>query len=157
MFMFTLNGNLHGFADDQTISAHADTLEELKIILCSEANIAINWLKDNKMIVNPDKFQAIVLSKSKKSINTTFTIEGHQINSSNAVKLLGVSLDDTLAGGQLNQLSRFKTYLSPLAKRLCINSFIHSNFTYCPLVWHFMSAANIKKVEKMQERASEPC
>ena len=165
MFMFILNGNLHGFADDQTISAHADTLEELKITLCSEANIAINWLKDNKMIVNPDKFQAIVLSKSKKSINTTFTIEGHQINSSNAVKLLGVLLDDTLsfdkhvsklcikAGGQLNQLSRFKTYLSPLAKRLCINSFIHSNFTYCPLVWHFMSAANVKKVEKMQERA----
>ena len=97
LFMFILNGNLHGFADDQTISAHAHTLEELKIILCSEANIAVNWLKHNKMIVNPDKFQAIVLSKSKQSINTQFKIEGHQINSSNTVKLLGVLIDDTLS------------------------------------------------------------
>ena len=58
--MFILNGNLHGFADDHI---HAHYLEELKITLCSEANIVIEWLKDNNMFVNPDKFQAIVLLK----------------------------------------------------------------------------------------------
>lgn len=165
IFMFILNGNLHGFADDQTISGHADTLEQLKYILCSESNIAINWLKENKMIVNPSKFQAIVLSKSKKSVDTIFEIDQYQIKSSEYVKLLGITIDDKLtfdehvsklckrAGGQLNQLYRFKNYLSPLAKKLSINSFINSNFNYCPLVWNFMSASNSKKVEKVQERA----
>ena len=164
IFLFIQEGNLHGFADDLTISAYADTLKHLNDILCSEANIAIKWLQNNKMIVNPSKFQAIVLSKSKKSIDTTFVIEGHQIKSSDCVKLLGISIDDKLmfdkhisklckkAGGQLNQLCRFKNHLSSLSKKLSINSFIFSNFNYCPLVWHFMSASNTKKVEKIHER-----
>ena len=29
-----------------------------------------------------------------------------------------------------------------------LNSFLHSNFNYCPFVWHFCS----KKIEKIQER-----
>ena len=52
------------FTDDQTISTHTYTLEELKIILCSEANIDVIWLNDNKMFVNPDKFQANVKVKT---------------------------------------------------------------------------------------------
>ena len=28
-----------------------------------------------------------------------------------------------------------------------------SNFSYCPLTWHFCSEANTAKIEKLQERA----
>ena len=28
-----------------------------------------------------------------------------------------------------------------------------SNFSYCPLVWHFCNEQNCKKIEKIQERA----
>ena len=31
------------------------------------------------------------------------------------------------------------------------NSFVYSNFDYCPLVWHFCSSKNF--IEKIQERA----
>ena len=33
------------------------------------------------------------------------------------------------------------------------NSFIVSNFNYCPLVWHFTSVKSTKKMERIQERA----
>ena len=33
------------------------------------------------------------------------------------------------------------------------NSFIASNFSYCPLAWHFCSTSSTNKLEKVQERA----
>ena len=33
------------------------------------------------------------------------------------------------------------------------NSFIASNFSYCPLAWHFCSASSTNKLERIQERA----
>ena len=32
------------------------------------------------------------------------------------------------------------------------NSFIISNFNYCPAVWHFCNAASTNKTEKIKER-----
>ena len=37
---------------------------------------------------------------------------------------------------------------------MLLNSFIFSNFIYCPHVWHFSSTALSQKIEKIQERAS---
>ena len=37
-------------------------------------------------------------------------------------------------------------------KEEIINSFILSNFNYCPLVWHFSSCESIRKIEKIQKR-----
>ena len=34
-----------------------------------------------------------------------------------------------------------------------LNSFVYSNFNYCPLEWHFCSANSVKKIENIQERA----
>ena len=33
------------------------------------------------------------------------------------------------------------------------NSFISSNVSYCPLVWHFFGKVNNEKIEKIQERS----
>ena len=38
-------------------------------------------------------------------------------------------------------------------KEILLNSFVYSNFSYCPLVWHFCSAKSVKEIEKIQERA----
>ena len=37
-------------------------------------------------------------------------------------------------------------------KEVLINSFVYSNFNYCPLVWHFCSSKSMNKIEKIQER-----
>ena len=99
------------------------------------------------MIVNPDKFRVIFQDK-RRSDNTNIEVEiGNQkINSTLSVKLLGVHIDDKLkfnehinkmcksAGNQLNALIRLKSFLGLKEKEVLVNSFIYSNFNYCPLV-----------------------
>ena len=64
--LFSLsNVSLHNFADANTLSAFAETNLELTDILQSGSEIVIDWFKNNKMIVNPDLFQAILLDKRK--------------------------------------------------------------------------------------------
>ena len=43
--------------------------------------------------------------------------------------------------------------LTKQGKILIYNSFILSNFNYCPVVWHFCSQNSTRKIEKIQERA----
>ena len=43
--------------------------------------------------------------------------------------------------------------LTKHGKLVIYNSFIASNFSYCPLAWHFCSVTSTNKLEKVQERA----
>ena len=101
----------------------------------------------NKRITNPDKFQALVLNKKRSYLtNTNFQVDNQVIKSVSSVELLGIQLDDKLnfnlqiskifksAANQLNALIRLKQFLSFHAKEILINSYIISNFNYCPLV-----------------------
>ena len=72
LYYIIKQANLHGYADDHTITGSAKELNSLKIILCNDSNKAIDWLNENKMLANPSKFQAIVLNKSKEVIETIF-------------------------------------------------------------------------------------
>ena len=45
----------------------------------------------NKMIVNPDKFQTIVLNKTRSDLtNTNFEVDNQVIKSVSSVELLGI-------------------------------------------------------------------
>ena len=117
------------------------------------------------MKANPDKFQAIAIGKNTQSKNISFNLNGNIIKTEDEVKLLGVTIDYELkfnshitnicrkASRQLNVLKRMGKYLNRLGKLTIYHSFILSNFNYCPVIWHFCSEANTKKMEKIQERA----
>ena len=51
---------MYNFADDNSLSVISKTVAELKNILQPELEVVINWFKNNEMIVNPEKFQAII-------------------------------------------------------------------------------------------------
>ena len=53
---------------------------------------------------------------------------------------------------QLNAISRLHRFMGKEQKEALINSFIFSNFNYCPLVWHFCSCKSSEKIEKIQLR-----
>ena len=61
----------YNFADDNTISAEANSTDDLLKILKEESKSAVKWFRENNMIVNSDKFQAIVLQKGNKNNNTS--------------------------------------------------------------------------------------
>ena len=166
LFFFIEKASMHNFADDNTLSAWGEKVSKLIDTLESESNIAIDWFTKNEMIIDPDKFQAIILDKKKSNLtNIPLTVDNQTIKSVPSVELLGIHLDDKLnfnlhisnicrsAANQLNALIRLKNYLSFNAKRVLINSYIISNFNYCPLVRMFSTAKSLNKIESLQKRA----
>ena len=57
--------------------------------------MAIEWFKMNKIIVNPNKFQAIVLLNKKRSdlTNTNFQVDNQVIKLVSSVELLGIQIE----------------------------------------------------------------
>ena len=122
------------------------------------------------MIVNPDKFQATAVRKNCRMKDSyALNINNQTINSENCVKLLGIEIDNTLsfnkhiftlckkASNQLNAIGRTQKYMGFNSwfkeKEVLLKIFVPSDFSYCPLVWHFCSSKSLKKTGKIQERA----
>ena len=123
LFFFIETASTHNFADDDTLSAWGETLSKLIGTLESESEIAIDWFTKNEMIINPDKFQPVILDKEKSNLtNVPLTIDNQTIKRVPSVELLGIHLDDKLnfnlhisnicrsAAKQLNALIRLKSY-----------------------------------------------
>ena len=56
------------------------------------------------------------------------------------------------AASQINALKRLSLFMGMTEKMILMQSFILSNFNYCPLVWHFCSKRDTDKMEKIQKR-----
>ena len=165
-FYFILVASAHNFADDNTLSSFTKTIENLISILESESEIAINWFKDNHMIVCQGKFQAIMIDKHKGNhTNQIVNIDQKEITAVSKVKLLGIEIDNKLnfnhhinnicksASNQLNALIRLKHLLGFEERKGLANTFVMSSFNYCSLVWNFSSAQSLNKIENLQKRA----
>ena len=92
--MFLLLGSdLHNFADNSTVIVVAETIQDLINSLEVTTSNAIEWMKDNDMIANPNKFKAIVLTKT--DLNTSgirLEFNGKANLSGNEIDLLGVTI-----------------------------------------------------------------
>ena len=166
-FLFLCNVSVHNFADNNTLSSFARTIKNLVSILESESSCAINWFTDNSMIVNPDKFQAILLDRrnSDLHLNENITIDKENIKVVSNVKMLGVHIDSKLsfnlhtdiicksASNQLNALVRLKRYLGHEERFALVNSFIYSNFNYFPLALMFSSKRSLNRIENLEKQA----
>ena len=57
------------------------------------------------------------------------------------------------AARQLNALKRLQGSVNSYkTRKVLVESFILSSFTYCPLVWYFSTAKQLQMMEKIQER-----
>ena len=79
--------------------------------------------------------------------------------------LLGVTLDKNLdfkkhvnvlckkVGQRLHALARKSSYMDTEKLRIIMNTFIISQFSYCPLVWMFDDRSVNRKINKFYEKA----
>ena len=117
------------------------------------------------MIVNPEKFQAMIIDKKNQKNNPQkLTIDEKVITSSENVTLLGLVVDSKLnfdehiykicnkSAGQLSVLCRIGYLVGLEERKTLINSFIYANFNYFPLVWYFSSRKSINKTKNIQIR-----
>ena len=90
MLWFNEKTDICNFAVDNTIYSCAKSVNNVIENLQSD-------LKDNQMMANPGKFQFMILSKN--TINKSIVINNKIIESSKSVKLLGLTIDNTLNFG----------------------------------------------------------
>ena len=114
---------LFNYADDNSLSATANSVNEVKQILTDESEVAIDWFRFNMMEAIPGKFQVMLLTKSKTDIDFTINVNGNILKGEKHVKLLGVIIDNHMdfnfhvdqlcvkAARQLNALARIRHLL----------------------------------------------
>ena len=97
LFYFIDKASVQNFADDNSLCSFESNIKNLKLILESESKTVISWFQSNEMIVNPGKFQGIIIDKKKQNHNAEYiSIDQKNIKTSSSVKLLGVHIDDKL-------------------------------------------------------------
>ncbi len=155
---------LYNYADDNILSYNDEDVNKVIQTISAELVKIINWFKVNSLAANPDKFQCLTLGKDWEE-GITFNVGDTKIVPSRIVKSLGISIDNNLnfnehvtdicrsAARQVNVLKRIHKHLDTNTRMDIYRAFIMSNFNYCPLVWHFCSIENTRKLEKIQERA----
>ena len=126
-----------------------------------ETNIALNWFKINEMKSNDGKCHLIVPNESTVSVK----LGKELILAEDSVKLLGMTIDNKLdftqhieellkKGNQkLHALARISKYVSQDKLKLIMNTFIKSQFNYCPMLWMFHSRPLYNRTNRLHERA----
>ena len=88
LFLFVTLASLYNFADDNTLSAFATIGSEFIAMLEPESEVVLDWSKKYKMVVNSDKFLAVILDKRKSDhTNERMTVYNQQIKVVSSVKL----------------------------------------------------------------------
>ena len=80
---FLLGADLHNFADNNTVTAVAETIQDVINSLEVKTSNAIEWMKDNDLTADPNKFKAIVLNKTDHNtagIRLEFSGENHSLH-----------------------------------------------------------------------------
>ena len=121
----------------------------------------MEWLtKQNEICRKLEKLQTydkgmewprmLVRKDRENTTGQNISLQDHTIKSEETVKLLGVTLDNKLnfdthisnlckkAATQLNVLKRLRSFIGFEQKKVLVQSFVYSNFNYCPLVCIFL-------------------
>ena len=165
LFLFIEKCRLYNYADDNSLDSSSENLADVLYNLRHDGRNAIEWFAKNGMQANPDKFHFMLFSPTPTEQQVLQLCDGTSLMSKTEVTVLGVTIDDKLcfsqhisvccnkAARQLNALARISKHLNINSRRAIYNSFIMSNFNYCPLVRHFCGQVNNQKLEKIKDRA----
>ena len=134
LFLCLKYTDLHNAADNNTITAVCDQLPDLIKMLEAEGKLSVGWFRKNEMVVNSDKFQAIILNRKEAHATHKLIIENEEIKTT-SIKLLGINIDDQLkfnehisilcskATMQLDALSRLQEYMGKAEKEAIISNY----------------------------------
>ena len=136
------------------------TIEEVMKLLEQGSTMFFKWFSDNQMKANISKCHLLVNKNDEVVINLGET----EIKNSEYEKLLGIKVDTKLnfnehlndiiskASRKVNALSRVVPYMSLSKKKILMNSFFNSQFSYCPLIWMSHSRIINNKINRLRER-----
>ena len=162
--LIDLESEICNFANDNTIYARSETLEEAINSLENDLSSVLQWFTENGMVANPEKFQLMFLGV-KSDQQMCLRIDDQIINQYQQVKLLGVAIDSKLnfdkhileLCGKVNKkvsaFSRLRNYLDDTQAKLLCKTTVLANFNYCPLIWMFSSKAANNEINRTHKSA----
>ena len=78
-----VNSKIYNFAGDNTISLISKEKEALPTTSEKDSDKAVEWFRRSNMIVNPAKFQSMILQRSGNSDAHAIEIDGNKIETTN--------------------------------------------------------------------------
>ena len=163
MFYLNQETDICNYADDTTLFACDENLNNLLRRLESDSMAVIDWFDYNYMKLNKEKCHYIIAGHKHEF--TWVRVGDANIAESREQKLLGIIIDSNLkfdshvsnickkASIKLSAIIRISRYMPFRLKKISINSFFDSQFSYCPLVWMFHSRRLNTKINALHERS----
>ena len=162
LFLFIKETNVANYADDNTLYVCEKDMDLVINKLEHDCEDLITWVSNNTLKANPNKFHLLL---SETDTNLSVKVDSCEIYNSNNQKFLGIKIDNKLtfnehvsglckkASQKLHALARVAQYMTVEKRRIIMNTFINSQFGYCPLIWMFHSRELNNRINKIQERA----
>ena len=162
MTYFSQNFDMTNYADDCSPYENGGSIDEVIFKLHNDSKCLINWFLCNYLSPNPDKWHMLLSDKDRNHI---IQIDNEEILNSNEEKILGVYFDNKLnfnthvkklckkASKKLHALARLSNFMSIRQRKIIMNAFINSQFSYCPLIWMFHNRTTNSLINNIHERA----
>ena len=118
------------------------------------------WFTENKLKGNASKRHLLISSGENVHVNKGTS----HIKYSHNERLLGIDIDCKLsfenhinqicskARAKIKALARIAPFLNKRKRKLLMNAFFKSQFSYCPLSWMFHSRTLNNKINRLHER-----
>ena len=163
LFYLFINTEVCNLADDTTPYACDTDINNLIFRLENDSLIAIVWFEANYMKINADKCHFLLTGNSE---------QWHWLKTGNEMiwesqneTLLGLTIDKKLKfdvhlntickkiGQKISALARLIYIVPTERKKTLMNTFIESQFSYCPLIWMFCGRSLNNRINRLHERA----
>src|SRR5664279_5144614 len=153
----------HQYADDLQLytAVRADDFQDLSHVESCVADVS-RWFLQNSLLLNPTKTEAVVFGTRPRlhsiDLSQHLNIEGASIQIAESVRLLGVTLDQTLSFDQhvsevvrscnyhLRALRHIRPRLTMECAKSVATSIVGSRLDYCNSLLHGMAQKKISRL-----------
>jgi len=130
---------------------------------CRNAERAYKWYEDNMLKGNCRNSKTMAMQNKREITYPTMSIQGSEIESTEKLNLLGVTIDSKLncshhinkvckkASQRIGVLMRLKNLITT-EELQPYKAAILPHLTYCHLAWHLCKASDRRKLECVQQR-----
>ena len=160
---FVIMTDICNYADDTTPYSVDMSLEKLMTKLECAIKSALEWFRYNGMKLNGSKCHLLICGHKYESM--ICKVEDALVIETHLVKLLGIKIESQLtfnnhleivcrkASQKLNALSRLCAIIPFGKRKMLMQAFFNSQFSYSPLVWMFHSRRINRKIDNLHYRA----